>query len=120
MSSSARAAEIGPGGGESFLGEGTSFEGLLVLPHAARIDGHVRGEVKAQGALCIGPSGTVEADLAVASVVVEGRVRGDLRATASIALGPGARVDGDLAAPRLSIAEGARVNGRCRCGAGHA
>jgi cytoskeletal protein CcmA (bactofilin family) len=98
------------------LPEGASFAGLLVLPRDARIDGHVRGEVLAGGSLRVGPNGRVEADLEAASVVVEGRVEGSVRAQTTIALGPAAAVRGDLEAPALSIAEGARVEGRCACG----
>jgi cytoskeletal protein CcmA (bactofilin family) len=48
--------------------------------------------------------------------VVEGSVRGDLRARSSIELGPGAVVNGHLTGPRVLVAEGACVNGRCRVG----
>jgi len=93
-----------------------SFEGLLVLPRAARIDGHVGGEVLAGGPVWVGPGGEVDADLEADTMVVEGRVNGNLRARHAIALGPTAVVRGDLAAPLLRIAEGARIDGRCICG----
>jgi cytoskeletal protein CcmA (bactofilin family) len=101
---------------EVTLGAGMAFEGLLVLPRRARIDGRIGGEVLAGGPVWVGPTGEVEADLEADSVVVEGRVHGNLRARHSIALGPAAVVRGDLVAPRLRVAEGARVDGRCACG----
>ena len=110
----------GPGAlpaAEVALAEGMTFEGLLVLPKPARIDGRVTGEVLASGAVEVGASGVVEADLEVSDATVHGRVKGWIRAERSIALGSGAVVEGDLRAPRLSIAEGARVDGRCDCGA---
>ena len=100
----------------TLLGPGSSFEGLLLLPDSARIDGRLCGQVVARGDLEVGPTGEVEADLEARSLRVEGRVRGDLRASARIALGPGARVEGRLSAPVLSIEEGARVDGPCCCG----
>jgi len=110
--------EPGEGGpGEVALAEGMRFEGLLVLPKAARIDGRVGGEVCAGAAVWVGASGVVEADLEAESVVIEGRVEGDVRAWDRVELGPAAVVIGDIAAPRLVIAEGARVEGRCHCGA---
>jgi cytoskeletal protein CcmA (bactofilin family) len=104
------------GGPQPVLLEGMSFEGLLVLPQAARIDGRVRGEVLAGAAVWVGPTGVVEADLEADAVVVEGRVDGHVRARSSIELGSGAVVRGDLVAPRLAMAEGARVDGHCWCG----
>ena len=101
---------------EPVLLEGQSFDGLLVLPRDARIDGRVRGEVLAGGTVRVGPTGVVEADLEADAVVVEGRVEGSVRAQTTIALGPAAAVQGDLCAPKLSIEEGARVEGRCHCG----
>lgn len=105
---------------EPVLAPGTAFDGILVLPGPARIEGRVRGDVLAGGPVWVGASGVVEADLEADVVVVEGRVDGDVRARSRIELGPRAVVSGDLEAPRLTMAEGSRVNGRCRCGAGPA
>lgn len=98
------------------LPEGASFEGLLVLPGPARIDGRVRGEVLAASDLWIGPSGRVEADLEVRAVTVEGQVEGDVIARERIDLRDGARVHGRVSAPRLTMAEGCVVDGECRAG----
>ena len=98
------------------LGPHMSFEGLLVLPKPARIDGRVAGTVMAGSSVWVGATGVVEADLEADTIVVEGTVRGDLRARTSIELGPGAVVTGDLTGPRIAVADGAQVNGRCRVG----
>lgn len=103
---------------EPVLAPGTAFEGILVLPGPARIEGRVRGDVLAGGPVWVGESGVVEADLEADVVVVEGRVEGDLRARGRIELGPRAVVRGNLETPRLAMAEGSVVNGRCRCGRG--
>jgi cytoskeletal protein CcmA (bactofilin family) len=102
---------------ELVLAEGMSFAGLLVLPNDARIDGRIAGEVLASGSVEVGATGVVEADLEVSDVVVHGRVMGGIRARRSISLEPGAVVEGDIRAPHLSMAEGARVDGLCHCGA---
>jgi cytoskeletal protein CcmA (bactofilin family) len=98
------------------LGPHMSFEGLLVLPKPARIDGRVAGSVMAGASVWVGATGVVEADLEADSIVVEGSVRGDLRARSSIELGPEAVVNGDLTGPRIVVADGACVNGRCKVG----
>ncbi len=98
------------------LGPDMAFEGLLVLPKSARIDGRVAGSVMAGASVWVSATGVVEADLEAEAIVVEGSVRGDLRARTSIELGPAAIVTGDLIGPRMIVADGAQVNGRCRCG----
>jgi cytoskeletal protein CcmA (bactofilin family) len=101
---------------EAVLREEMSFEGLLLLPGPARIDGHIRGEILAGGPVWIGVSGRVEADLEVEQAVIAGRVHGAVTARRRIELLPTAVVEGDPSAPRLALAEGARVDGRCRLG----
>ena len=112
-----RQASEGLRDGDVALGPHMSFEGLLVLPKPARIDGRVAGTVMAGSSVWVGATGVVEADLEADTIVVEGSVRGDLRARTSIELGPEAVVSGDLTGPRIVVAEGACVNGRCRVGA---
>jgi cytoskeletal protein CcmA (bactofilin family) len=98
------------------LGPEMAFEGLLVLPKSARIEGRVAGTVLAGASVWVATTGVVEADLEAEAIVVEGSVQGDLRARTSIELGPGAIVTGDLTGPRITVADGAQVNGRCRVG----
>ncbi|HKA15352.1 MAG TPA: polymer-forming cytoskeletal protein [Myxococcota bacterium] len=98
------------------LGPNMAFEGLLVLPKPARIDGRMAGTVMAGASVWVGASGVVEADLEASEIVVEGSVRGDLRARTSIELSASAVVDGDLTGPRVIVADGACVNGRWRVG----
>lgn len=101
---------------EVALAEGMSFDGLLVLTRSARIDGHTRGAICADGAVEVGAGGWVEADVDACEVVIEGRVRGDVAAETAITLRRGAAVVGDLIAPKLRMAEGASIEGRVRCG----
>lgn len=98
------------------LPEGARFEGLLVLPGPARIDGWVRGEVLAASDLWVGPTGRVEADLEVRAVVIEGLVDGNVLARDRIDLRASARLRGRVAAPRLLMAEGCIVDGQCAAG----
>lgn len=95
---------------------GAEFEGTLVLPMPARIDGLVRGRVLAESDVWIGEGGFVGADLAGDRIVVAGTVEGDVRARVSIELHATGRVRGGLSAPSLRLAEGAVVDGECHSG----
>jgi cytoskeletal protein CcmA (bactofilin family) len=100
----------------AILVEGAVFEGLLVLPGPARIDGRICGEVLAAGDVWVGPSGVVEAHLDGGTVVIEGRVEGDVQAHSLIELRAGGRVRGRVSAPRLRMADGSIVDGPCETG----
>jgi len=115
----AEGARIGsPGSPEEaparvLLAPGSRFEGLLVALRAARIEGCVRGQVRAAGFLEIGADAIVEGDLEAESLVVAGRVRGVIRAHARVELRASAVVEGEIHAPGVAIAEGCRVDARC-------
>ena len=95
---------------------GAEFEGTLVLPGPARIDGQVRGKVLAENDVWVGSAGFVGADLSGDRIVVAGTVEGDVVARTSIELHATGCVRGDLTAPSLRLAEGAVVDGACRSG----
>lgn len=95
---------------------GAEFEGTLVLPMPARIDGRVLGRVLAESDVWVGEGGFVGADLAGDRIVVAGTVQGDVCARTSIELHATGRVLGGLTAPSLCLAEGAIVDGECRSG----
>ena len=95
------------------LASGSQFDGLLVALSAARIEGRVRGQVRATGPLEISAEAVVEGDLEAESLVVEGRVRGVIRAHARVELCASAVIEGEIHAPGVAIAEGCRVDARC-------
>lgn len=100
------------------LASGDSFEGLLVALGGARIEGCLRGRVWASGELEIGAKAMVEGDLDVGCLLVAGRIRGVIRASSRVELGATALVEGEIHAPGVVIAEGCRVDARCRIDGG--
>lgn len=100
---------------QSFLDNGTSFEGKITLVGLVRLDGHFKGEVDADG-LVIGESGRVEAKLSVRNLVIHGSVTGEVTAKERIEIGPTGSIDASVHTPKLKVAEGARVNGSLSMG----
>ena len=98
------------------LARGAEFRGLVVIHGSARIDGRVRGEIVGAERLEIGETGAVEARVEAEEVIVAGSLEGDVRAGRRVELLATARVHGTIEAPRLALAEGALVEGRCRTG----
>ena len=101
---------------QAFLDQGTSFEGKLSFSSTIRIDGHFRGEARAEGNLVIGESGLVEANLSIGELVVHGTLIGDAVAKGRIQVGATGRVVGSLSAPRILIEEGAQLEARIQMG----
>jgi cytoskeletal protein CcmA (bactofilin family) len=72
--------------------------------------GRLDGDLELRGRLRVGPKGSVHATVRAAAIEVEGEVEGELRSDA-LSLLPTARVRGTFVAKRLSVQEGAVVEG---------
>ncbi len=101
---------------QSFLDQGTVFEGKIVFSGEVRIDGHFKGEASAAGTLVIGENGTVEADLELRRLLVHGHFKGSVTAKERVDVSASGRIDGDVSAPCFSVAEGAQITGRIHMG----
>lgn len=97
----------------TLLGKGASFEGKLTFEDGTvRIDGKFKGEVFSEGALIIGESALVEAEIDIGELIIQGTVIGNVKAKRSIEIHAPARVKGDLHTPSLQIDKGVIFEGR--------
>jgi cytoskeletal protein CcmA (bactofilin family) len=97
----------------SILGEGFEFQGELAFPHGVRVDGLVRGKIRSESCLIIGPKGKVEAEVAIRKVTINGEFRGAIHASDRVEIHREGRVYGDLYTPCLIIEAGAIFEGKC-------
>lgn len=101
---------------DSLIGAGTTIEGNITFVGGLRIDGAVKGDVKATGnkpgTLVLSELSKVEGQIDVAHVVINGTVAGPVRATEYVELLPKARVTGDVAYKSIEVHVGAIVMGR--------
>lgn len=95
------------------LASGAEFEGLLSFRGAARVDGKLSGDVVAEGCLVIGEGAQVRARIEVDELNVGGDLEGEIHARKRVELLNTARVVGSLRCPRLAVAEGGILEGRC-------
>jgi cytoskeletal protein CcmA (bactofilin family) len=100
----------------TFLDRGSAFDGKVAFSGVVRVDGHLTGEVRADGTLVVGESGRVEARAEVRVLIVYGWVRGEITAKERVEVAPAGRLDGVVRTPRLQVAEGASVNARIAMG----
>jgi cytoskeletal protein CcmA (bactofilin family) len=101
---------------DSLIGAGTRIEGHVTFSGGLRVDGEIRGNVRADkdgsGMLVISEQARVEGEINVAHVVVNGTVIGPVCAVESLELQPNARVTGDVEYHQIEIQQGAVVQGR--------
>lgn len=99
---------------EKILDVDASMQGTITFkdPVNLRINGSFEGKLDTRGNLTIGENAKVRASIHGDRIVVAGKVKGDVTATQSLSLIPPAIVEGNLATPRLSVAEGAILEGQ--------
>ncbi len=108
------ARDIKEGRLSGFVGYGTKLTGETNFQAMLRVDGHLTGTVTSEnGTLIIGSSGKVDADIMVASAMINGTVNGDIITSERLELGRTARVMGNIQTPRLTIEDGAILEGGC-------
>lgn len=101
----------------NFLGEGTYLEGSLETQGSLRIDGKVKGTVKAGDTLTVGSNGKIEGELYARNAVVGGRIEGNVKVDEKLVLETNSVLIGNLKAQKLVIDEGAVFQGKSEMGA---
>jgi cytoskeletal protein CcmA (bactofilin family) len=85
--------------------------GDLDADGVVKIEGHVRGNVRALAQVLVAAGATVEGDLVTREAVIGGVVLGAVEAGERVELLPTAVVTGNVVTARLMIHEGGRLNG---------
>ena len=93
--------------------ESARFEGLLTFRGCARVDGEVEGEILCRGRLYVGERARVVGIIEADELVVAGVIEGDAIARTRLELTATARVRGTIRSPRLQLADGCVLEGRC-------
>jgi cytoskeletal protein CcmA (bactofilin family) len=101
---------------DSLIGAGTTINGDINFTGGLRIDGTIKGNIKAlgdkPGTLVLSELAKVEGEIEVGHIVVNGTVAGPVRASEYLELMPKARVTGDVTYKTIEIHVGAIVMGR--------
>ncbi len=97
----------------SHLGEGTELSGEISFTKGLRVDGAIKGKVRSDALLEIGPAGKVDAEINVRRILIRGEFRGAIRASERVEILKEGKVFGDIFSPCLIIEAGALFEGRC-------
>ena len=97
----------------SQLGEGVELSGDFYFSKGVRIGGVVKGKIRADAALEIGPTGRVDADVEVRRISIQGEFHGTIRASDRVEIHKEGKVRGEIFSPCLIIESGAFFDGHC-------
>jgi cytoskeletal protein CcmA (bactofilin family) len=87
------------------------MHGRLDIHGDLRIGGNVEGELKASGDIVVEPTATIQASIEGANVNVRGQVNGNVTARKRLTLGGSGKLNGEVKVSRLTVEDGATLNG---------
>jgi cytoskeletal protein CcmA (bactofilin family) len=105
----------GKSSSESFsqLSEGAEFTGEISFKNGLRVNGFIKGKVRSEATLEIGPSGKMQAEVHVKKIVIRGEFNGIINASDRVEILKEGKVFGDIFTPCLIIEAGAIFEGHC-------
>jgi cytoskeletal protein CcmA (bactofilin family) len=93
------------------LGPRDSLHGRLDIHGDLKIHGTVEGELKASGDVLVESTATIQASIEGANVNVRGQVNGNVTARKRLTLGGSGKLNGEVKVSRLTVEDGATLNG---------
>jgi cytoskeletal protein CcmA (bactofilin family) len=97
----------------SLLGKGAEMTGEISFTNGLRVEGTIKGKVRSEATLEIGPGGVVDAEVHIRKISVDGEFRGVIHASDRVEIRQNGKVFGDIFSPCLIIEAGATFDGRC-------
>lgn len=113
MFEKSREESIKSGASETIVGASVKLKGNLRSDGDILIEGVVTGDLKTKGAVVVGESASVVANIKAQNVAISGVVQGNIDVADRLEITSSGKVIGDIAANVLSIAPGASFSGRC-------
>src|SRR2546430_7365592 len=93
------------------LGPRDILQGRLEIQGDLKIAGNVEGDLKASGDVTIDSGANIQAAIEGGNVNVRGQVTGNVTAKKRLTLGGSGRLNGDVRVSRLTVEDGATLNG---------
>jgi cytoskeletal protein CcmA (bactofilin family) len=93
------------------LGPRDSLHGRLEIQGDLKVAGNVEGELKASGDVTVDSGASIQASIEGSNVSVRGQVTGNVTAKKRLTLGGSGHLNGDVKVARLTVEDGATLNG---------
>jgi cytoskeletal protein CcmA (bactofilin family) len=93
------------------LGPRDILQGRLEIQGDLKVAGTVEGDLKASGDVTVDSTATIQAAIEGANISVRGQVTGNVTAKRRLTLAGTGRLNGDVKVGRLTVEDGATLNG---------
>jgi len=97
----------------SHLGKGAELTGEISVTNGLRVEGSIKGKIRSEAILEIGPGGRVDAEVHIRKIIVNGEFHGTIHASDRVEIHKDGKVFGDVYTPCLIIEAGATFDGHC-------
>jgi cytoskeletal protein CcmA (bactofilin family) len=98
------------------LGPDAEVTGKLSFVTPTRIEGKLRGEIRASDLLVVGVQAVIHATVRAQKLVVLGEIRGEVQGASRVEICAGGRLFGDVETQCLVVQEGGTFEGHSRMG----
>jgi cytoskeletal protein CcmA (bactofilin family) len=102
----------------SIVGTGMTIEGDCETDGSLRIEGTIRGNVRAGKSVVIGKDGLLEGSIHTQDALIAGRVVGAVYAESHLELQATSQISGEIQARRMHVEDGAALQGQVAVGEG--
>ncbi|MBI4081740.1 MAG: polymer-forming cytoskeletal protein [Candidatus Lambdaproteobacteria bacterium] len=103
----------------SFIGEGSEFEGTLVVKGGVRIDGRLKGDLKSESVVYLGDAASIEGDVTAEAVISSGRIEGDIDAAQLVQVHLPGALKGAVRTREIVLEKGVYFDGSCKMTTSH-
>jgi len=98
------------------ISKDTSIDGNVETTGNLRIEGTVKGNIRARSKIVLGNSGKVEGKVFAQTADIEGTVKGTIQVEGMLTLKSTANIKGDINTGKLAMEAGALFDGKCKMG----
>ena len=98
------------------ISKDTTIDGNVETTGNLRIEGKVKGNIRARSKVVLGVSGEVEGKIYAQTADIEGAVKGTVQVEGLLTLKSNAHIKGDINTGKLVMEAGAVFDGRCKMG----
>jgi cytoskeletal protein CcmA (bactofilin family) len=96
----------------SIIGPGTTVNGDVAAPGFVRIDGSLKGDLRAKGRVVVGEKARMKSDISGTNITIGGVVQGNIMASERITILSTGLVLGDIITRRIQADEGCLIHGK--------